>query len=166
MIPETKICTKCKFEKLQVEFRIRTKKYKSKVYTYLNPSCKKCEGTQNPERTAKKKLYFQTWLSENKDYCLEQKRVQSKKRSKNDPQFHKRWRDKNKIKMANHSRSTSKFARENLLDYYIVGYLVQSTNLTTEQVRQQPVLIELTRKIIQIKRKIENAKSNELSATC
>jgi uridine phosphorylase len=173
MIPESKICTKCKVEKSQVEFRIRTKKYKSKVYTYLNPSCKKCEGTQNaeilrnnPERTAKKKLYHQTWVSENKDYYLEQKRIQSKERSKKYPQFHKRWRDNNRIKMTNHSRSVSKFARENLLDYYIVGYLVQSTNLTTEQVRQQPELIELTRKIIQIKRKIENAKSNELSATC
>ena len=173
MIPESKICTKCKVEKLQVDFRIRTKKRKESIYIYLNPSCKKCEGKQNaeilknsPDRTAKKKLYFQNWVSENKDYYLEQKRIQSKKRSKNDPQFHKRWRDDNKIKMANHSRSTSKFARKNLLDYYIVGYLVQSTNLTTEQVRQQPELIELTRKIIQIKRKIENAKSNELSATC
>lgn len=173
MIPETKICTKCKVEKSQDEFRIRTKKYKSSIYTYLNSSCKKCEGKQNedilrnnPARTQKKRLYNKQWVSDNKDYYLEQKRIQSKERAKNDPEFHKRWRDKNHIKVKNKSNQVSKFARENLLDYYIVGYLVQSTNMTTEQVRQQPELIELTRKIIQIKRKIENDKSNELSATC
>jgi hypothetical protein len=172
MIPESKICTKCKVEKSQVNFRIRTKKRKLSVYIYLNSECKICETKRDklrirsPESIARRRIASKVWREQNKDYYLEQKRIQSKERSKNDPQFHKRWRDKNKIKVSNHSRLVSKFARENLLDYYIVGYLVRNTNLTTEQVRQQPELIKLTRKIIQIKRKIENAKSNELSATC
>ena len=171
MLPKIKICTKCKIEKLQSEFRIRTKKYKLSVYTYVNSWCKDCEKQFDKNRIIsdstkeKKKISHARWVETNKEYYLEEKRIYSKERSVKDPTFHKRWRDKNPIKMANKSRETSKFARQNLLDYYIVGYLVQNSNLTTEQVRQQPELIELTRKIIQIKRKIENGKTNELSAT-
>lgn len=164
------ICSKCKIEKSIDNFRLRRRK--KKLNLFLNSECKKCESDRDklrirsPESIARKKITSKIWIEQNKDSYLEERRIYSKERSKKYPQFHKRWRDNNKVKMANYSRSASKYARENLLDYYIVGYLVQSTNLTTEQVRQQPELIELTRKIIQIKRKIENDKSNELSATC
>jgi hypothetical protein len=162
-----KTCTKCKIEKDFSEFRWRTSK---KQNPYWNSECKLCEKereklrVRSPTQIARKRETTKIWVNNNKEYVLEQKRIQSKERRKKDPTYHKRWREKNREKTSISSRNTSKFARENLLDYYIVGYLVQSTGMTTEQIRSEPELIRLTKNIILIKRKIENEQSNELSA--
>lgn len=170
MIPEIKICTKCKIEKPKDEFRVRTKKDKKTTYYYVNSWCKLCEKV-----ATKLRVYSESQIARKRDYLLKyrngdkreslllEKRIHSKKRRLNDPEYWKRWRDKNRSHVAKRSTEKSKISRQKLPDYYIVGFLVQQTKLSTAQIRTEPELIKLTRTLIQLKRKIKDEQTNEFS---
>lgn len=147
----TKICAKCKIEKENHEFTIDKYKTKLGFKKFLTPICKKC----TVEKSKK-------WANENPKKAKERK----VKWAKENPERVKISRQKRKKQHNEANKILNTRDRNNLADTYIVEKLVRSSNLTRKQIRQSPQLIELTRKIIQVKRKIKNDTKNELSTAC
>jgi hypothetical protein len=147
----TKICTKCKIEKENQEFYKDKYKTKFGFKTFFTSICKKCAVEKSKK-----------WANENP----EKERERKVKWAKENPESGKITRQKRKKKHAVENKILGTKNRNNLADIYIIDRLRRTSNLTREQIRQQPELIESTRTIIKIKRKIRDDKPNELSATC
>lgn len=208
MIPEIKICTKCKVEKPKEEFRIRKTKYKDVISNRLNSDCKSCEkiaiGIYKKNNQEKIKETRRAFRKKNRDKInvykkeyrlanLERHRdaerdyyyknlTKMKLQKRRDYEKHKEERiKKQKIYIQNRpeirlkcSRNWRKnhpdkvldkatFERKEMVDSYIVDILVRTSKLKRQQIKAEPELIKLTRTLIQLKRKIKDEQTNELS---
>lgn len=54
-LPESKECSRCKCEKTQAEFRVRTEKRSTPHWQYLNPTCKACDADITRERVRRQR---------------------------------------------------------------------------------------------------------------
>lgn len=162
MLPERKVCTKCGVEKGREEFRVRTIKYKNSVYTSLRSHCRLCEivSSKNlkPEQKVKRQIAYKKWAEKNVNHLITYRKIKNGERADKDPTYHARWRDSNREKLKLKSNFLSKRAIQELRGAYVVQIISRATNMTTEQVREHPELIRLTKTIIQLKRKTRDGK--------
>lgn len=145
MIPETKICTKCKVDKLITNFKIVTKKIYSGIYVHPHSWCNDCMKLYQKEK-AKEYLIKSPEKARNKNSVwnsknIEKVKIYNKTYRKNNLQFIK---EKRKI--------DSLMTVHKMPDPYIINLISSSSNLSKDQIINQPELIKLTRTIVQIKR--------------
>ena len=139
-----KKCNRCKVEKKDSDFRIRTSRYKESVYEFLNNTCKQCDAelsgqyyhkNRTPEMLAKNASRVKKYNSENKDKI----RIRQKKK-RSTPEYKaymKKYREKRKQVIYQQELITKKRYHEKnrneISDKYAIRLLKQSGNTSPSQ---------------------------------
>jgi len=151
---ETKICTKCKVEKSITEFH-NSKNRKGGKICY----CKSCIREKNRENSQKNVERAKKWKENNKEKVIEWHKKCYENNKEKVIERAKKWKKKNRKKYIegskryyqnNKERSKEylRIIRKELPDVYISNILSANTNLSPEDIRQYPELIELKRTAI------------------
>lgn len=163
-----KRCTCCKEIKEDDKFRVRIRN----GYSYINPTCKKCETVKalkyyhskknDPLFAQKNRDNVKRYNKENKELVKEKQKVQRQlPRSKEvRKEYYKNNRDKI---LSDHRKIANKYAkriRENLEDGYILGSIQTKVKISREEIRKYPELIKVERSKFLIHREIKKQQNN------
>lgn len=163
---DMKVCSRCKIDKINSDFRVRKDKRQSPVLVYLNNTCKSCDTSIQKKRYEIKKNdpKFMAQNSQRaKAYCI--RTGAAKKRwlkNKHDPQYAiqlNAWREENKDRVKSMQKDRSKKHNERIINEISDSYCRSKLKCQNRIFRERPELItgqiiETKRILIKLKREI------------
>lgn len=166
-----KVCSRCKDEKEDKEFRTRTEKRPCKLkgkppFEYLESKCIDCERLhrneiavkskgKNREKNARKAREYH---AKNRDACLV--RMKNRRDRPENKDYRKNYYRKNRHRILEQHRNVCKRAQIELRDWYVVCKLAQKKHKgIREEVKKDKELIEVKRLQITLKR-LTNERAN------
>lgn len=169
-----KVCSRCKIEKEDDQFRWRYEKRGkgSRALKYLNNTCRQCDSEIQNKNYFKNKDnpdFRKKWVEKSNEYYHAHKeQIKVKMMAKRQtPEYKKMMRDyRKRRKGIIHSqevvtkRRYHEKHRDNVTDEYIIRQLITQGLATRESLKGHPEIIEAKRLQILIKRKIKQHGSN------
>lgn len=147
---ETKECSKCGEVKEVGEFT-ESKKCKNGI----SGTCKKCTKEYNKKYRVKncdKLLQLKRkWIDDNRNHVNESNRKYKKENSEKEHKYKTNYNNANRKQVNEKNLNRYKYSCEHLGNMYVNSLLRQS-GFTTEQINENPELIEVKRLIIKTKR--------------
>lgn len=163
-----KICSRCKANKEDSEFRIKHDKRVGKERSYLNNTCKKCDSEISTATYYSKKHdleFMKKWAKKTRDYNSKNREIirQKQKVKRQTPEYKemmRKYRAKNKEKIHKQEVITKKRYheknRDGITDKYVIGQLASQEILDRETIKKYPEIIEAKRIQLLISRKTKN----------
>ena len=167
-LPEKKVCSRCKIEKVKDDFRIRVDKRTEPPFEYLNSVCKVCDGELAAINYNKKKddPAFKKKRNDGvKKYALlnKEKISASEKKRRQTPEYKKWVKDyyeKNREHILELHRNVCKRAVVELRDWVIVKRYSQNKNKDLRPIlKENKELIEVMRLQTKLKKEIRKKKN-------
>lgn len=175
-----KLCSRCKIEQPEYNFRFRYEKRGkySKQFKYLNNTCRKCDveiqnknyfkNKDNSEFISKWREKSRKYYHSNKEKCAEKAKIYRSKNKDKRKAYDKDHAEKISSQHKIAAKRWHEYQRDNVTDVYCVN-LIRSQNggkekcksITKEMIEQKRIQILIKRKLYEYQQEINTRRSND-----